>query len=146
MLSTIEVDYYGSPTPLQSLASVSTPDAATIMVSPFDKTSLKAISDAITNAGLGFNPGNDGKVIRINIPALTEDRRKELAKKAAAAGEEAKIAIRNVRRDVLKKAEALKLPEDVQKKMETDVQKLTDNYVKKVDTVVAKKSKEITTL
>jgi len=146
MLSTIEVSYYGAPTPLQSLATVSTPDAATIQVSPFDKSSLKDISDAISNCGLGFNPSNDGKVIRINVPPLTAERRKELAKKVAASGEEAKVALRNVRRDVLKKAEALKLPEDEQKRMEGSVQKLTDAFVKKIDAVVAKKSKEITTV
>lgn len=146
MLSTVQVDYYGAPTSLQSLATVTTPDAQTLMINPFDKSSINTIEVAINTSGLGFTCGNDGKVIRINIPALTEDRRKEMAKLCSKTGEEAKVAIRNVRRDALKQAEKLDLPEDQKKSMETDVQKITDSYIKKVDEMIAGKVKEITTV
>eukprot|EP01025_Chloroclados_australasicus_P044046 TRINITY_DN4746_c0_g1_i1.p1 TRINITY_DN4746_c0_g1~~TRINITY_DN4746_c0_g1_i1.p1 ORF type:complete len:241 (-),score=25.25 TRINITY_DN4746_c0_g1_i1:268-990(-) len=146
MLSTIQVDYYGAPTPLQSLASVSSPDSQTLMISPFDKGSMKEIETAITNSGLGFTPNNDGKVIRINVPPLTEERRKEMAKLASGAGEDGKVAIRNVRRDVMKKIGNLDLSEDDIKALENEIQKLTDSYVKQVDEAVAKKNKELTTV
>eukprot|EP00892_Ulva_mutabilis_P002496 jgi/Ulvmu1/12247/UM086_0038.1 len=146
MLSTVTVEYYGAPTPLQSLATVSTPDAGSLIVKPFDKSSIKAVEDAIIDAGLGFNPSNDGEMIRINVPQLTEERRKELVKVVSSEGESSKVAVRNVRRDVLKKADKLELSEDELKGVQDSVQDLTDSYVKKIDEMIAKKSKELTTV
>jgi ribosome recycling factor len=143
----IVVDYYGTPTPIGQLSSVSVPDSKTITIQPWDKGAFGAVEKAIQNSGLGLNPVNDGKIIRIVIPALTEERRNELVKIAKKFSEDGKIAIRNVRRDMndaLKKLEKDKdISEDEKKKGETDVQKMTDDFVKQCDTTLAEKEKEI---
>jgi len=143
----IVVDYYGTPTPIGQLSSVSVPDSKTITIQPWDKGAFGAVEKAIQNSDLGLNPVNDGKIIRIGIPPLTEERRKELVKVAKKYSEDGKIAIRNVRRDmndVLKKLEKDKeISEDEKKKGETDVQKMTDDFVKQCDSILAEKEKEI---
>lgn len=147
LVDTIVVDYYGTPTPINQLSSVSVPDAKTITIQPWDKGAFGAVEKAIQTSDLGLNPVNDGKIIRISIPPLTEERRKELVKVAKKYTEECKIAIRNVRRDLndsLKKLEKDKeISEDELKKGEADVQKLTDDFVKQSDSVLAAKEKEI---
>ncbi|BCS86766.1 ribosome recycling factor [Pseudodesulfovibrio sediminis] len=143
----IIVDYYGTPTPINQLASVSVPDSKTITIQPWDKGAFGGVEKAIMASDLGLNPVNDGKIIRIAIPPLTEERRKDLVKIAKKYTEDAKIAIRNVRRDMndaLKKMEKDKdISEDDRKHGETEVQKLTDDYVKASDTSLAEKEKEI---
>ncbi len=143
----IIVDYYGTPTPIGQLSSVSVPDPKTITVQPWDKGAFGAVEKAIQNSGLGLNPVNDGKIIRIVIPALTEERRKELVKIAKKYSEDGKIAIRNIRRDMndaFKKLEKDKdISEDDKKKGETDVQKMTDDFVKQCDSSLVEKEKEI---
>ncbi|MCJ2163132.1 MULTISPECIES: ribosome recycling factor [unclassified Pseudodesulfovibrio] len=143
----IIVDYYGTPTPIGQLSSVSVPDSKTITIQPWDKGAFGAVEKAIQSSDLGLNPVNDGKIIRIAIPPLTEERRKDLVKIAKKYTEDAKIAIRNVRRDmndVLKKMEKDKdISEDEKKHGETDVQKMTDDFVKKADEAMAAKEKEI---
>jgi len=139
----IRVDYYGSPTPLNQLATISIPEARLIVIQPFDKNSLNEIERAIFASDLGLTPGNDGKVIRINIPPLTEDRRKDLGKQAKNLGENCKVAIRNIRRDsndLFKKGE---FSEDQIKSGQSDIQELTDKYIKLVDVVYKEKEKEI---
>lgn len=147
LVDTILVDYYGTPTPISQLSSVSVPDSKTITIQPWDKGAFGAVEKAIQTSDLGLNPVNDGKIIRISIPPLTEERRKELVKVAKKYTEDAKIAIRNVRRDMndaLKKMEKDKeISEDDQRRSEADVQKMTDDYVKKADEVMAAKEKEI---
>jgi ribosome recycling factor len=147
LLDGIKVDYYGTPTPLNKLANVSTPDVHTIAVQPWDKGSAQAIEKAILNANLGLNPINDGSIIRVPIPPLNEERRRELVKLVKKFGEEGKIAIRNVRRDAiehLKKAEKeFHMPEDERKRSEQEAQKLTDKYIKEIDNLLAMKEKEI---
>lgn len=141
------VEYYGTPTPLNQLASVSVPDARTITIQPWDKGAFNDIDKAIQKSDLGLNPVNDGKLIRISIPPLTEDRRKDLVKVAKRYTEDAKVAIRNVRRDLneqLKKLEKDKeITEDELHKGQDEVQKLTDDHVKKCDEVLVEKEKEI---
>lgn len=143
----IVVDYYGTPTPINQLASVSVPDSKTITIQPWDKGAFASVEKAIIASDLGLNPVNDGKIIRIAIPPLTEERRKELVKVAKKYTEDSKIAIRNVRRDMndsFKKMEKDKeISEDEKKKGEADVQKLTDDFVKQADDVLAEKEKEI---
>lgn len=150
LLDGIKVDYYGTPTPLSQVSSLSTPDARTIIVSPYEKTLVGEIEKAILKADLGVNPANDGNVIRVPIPQLTEERRKELAKSIRKMGEEAKISIRHARRDAndaIKKAEKAKeLPEDQSKKLQSDIQKQTDEYVKKVDEKLKTKETEVMTV
>ena len=147
VLDRITVDYYGSPTPVQQIASVSTPDARSLLIQPWDGSVLKGIEKAILASDLGINPQNDGRSIRLVFPQLTEERRKELAKQVKKYGEDAKVAIRNVRRDAVdfvKKAQKKgELTEDDQKKAEKDIQDLTDKYVKKVDEMCGKKDKEL---
>ena len=147
MLDKIKVDYYGTPTPISQLASVAIPDSRTITIQPWDRGAFASVEKAILKSDLGLTPVNDGKIIRISIPPLTEDRRKELGKLARKSGEEAKVAVRNVRRDAndqLKKLEKDKaISEDELKKATDDVQKLTDKYVAKVDEKCAVKEKEI---
>ncbi len=146
MLDGIVVDYYGSPTPLSQVANVNTPDARTIVVQPWEKSLISAIEKAITDANLGINPQNDGIVIRLNVPPLTEERRKDLVKKVKAEGEAGKIAIRNIRKDVnekIKKAQKDGVSEDEAKVGEAEVQKLTDSYILKVDKHVELKDKDI---
>jgi len=143
----IRVEYYGTPTPLNQVASVSIPDSRTISIAPWDRNAFTSIEKAIMKSDLGLTPINDGKAIRINIPPLTEERRKDLVKMAKKYTEEAKVAIRNVRRDVneaLKKMQSSKeISEDDMHKAQDDVQKTTDNFVKKAETVLAEKEKEI---
>jgi len=147
LVDDIVVDYYGSPTPISQLASVSIPDSKTITIQPWDKGAFGSVEKAIMASDLGLNPVNDGKIIRISIPPLTEERRKELVKVAKKYTEECKIAIRNVRRDLndsLKKLEKDKeISEDERKKGEADVQKLTDDHVKQSEDAVNAKEKEI---
>ncbi|WP_297262674.1 ribosome recycling factor [uncultured Desulfovibrio sp.] len=143
----IKADYYGTPTPISQMASVAVPDSRTITIQPWDKGGIAVVEKAILKSDLGLTPVNDGKIIRISIPPLTEERRKELVKVSRKYGEEAKVAVRNVRRDAndsLKKLEKDKtITEDEQKKAEADVQKLTDKFVGEVDKKCAAKEKEI---
>lgn len=147
LVDSIRVDYYGTPTPLNQVASVSIPDSRTISISPWDRSAFNSIEKAIMKSDLGLTPINDGRAIRINIPPLTEERRKDLVKMAKKYTEEAKVAIRNVRRDVneaLKKLQNSKeISEDDLRKAQEEVQKTTDNFVKKSDQVLAEKEKEI---
>ena len=148
LLDRISVEYYGADTPLKSLATLSTPDSQTIQIQPFDISALASIEKAIAMSELGFTPNNDGKIIRINVPPLTEERRKEFCKLASKYAEEGKVALRNIRRDGIetsRKAEKDGLiSEDERHQQEAEVQKVTDIYVKKVDDALAHKEKEIT--
>lgn len=149
ILDGVHVDYYGTNTPLYQLASIGTPDAKTITIQPWDKNVLNNVEKAIMDSDLGLNPQNDGELIRLNIPPLTEERRKDLVKKVHNEGENAKVSIRNARRDAndqLKKLKNEGIPEDETKRGEDEVQKLTDEYGKKVDEVVEAKEKEIMTV
>ena len=149
MFNSVMVDYYGSPTPVPQVASVTTPDAKTIMLQPWEKKMIPVIEKAIIDANLGVTPQNNGEAIRCSIPPLTEERRKELIKKAKGAGENAKVSVRNARRDaieLLKKANKDGMPEDLQKEYEQLVQKETDAFTKKVDEIVSAKEKEIMTV
>lgn len=146
MLGSVFVEYYGAQTPLSQVSNVSVPDARTITISPYEKKMLQPIEKAIMIANLGFNPMNNGDMIIISVPPLTEERRRELAKQAKVEAEDAKIGIRNARKDAntdIKKEEKNGTSEDVCKKAEEDVQKLTDNFIKKVDEVLAVKEAEI---
>ena len=147
VLAQVSVEYYGTPTPVQQIASVSVPDPRTLVIQPWDASALKGIEKAILASELGINPQNDGRVIRLVFPQLTEERRKELAKQVKKYGEEAKIAIRNIRRDAIEKykkqQKASEITEDDYKNIEKDVQKLTDDYIKKIDDVADKKEKEL---
>jgi len=149
MLDGIMVDYYGSMTPLQQVASVNTPDPRTIAVQPWERGMIGPIEKAIMNANLGLNPDNNGELVRINIPPLTEERRQGLVKQVKKEGEEARVSIRNARRDVMNELKKLKkdgLPEDMEKDAEDQVQKLTDNFIKQVDEFLEKKEKDIMTV
>ena len=149
MLDDIVVDYYGNPTPLNQVGSVNTPDARTIVIQPWEKSLLPAIEKAIMEANLGVNPQNDGIVIRINVPPLTEERRRDLVKKAKAEAETGKIAIRNIRKEANEKIRKLKsegVSEDEMKVGEAEVQKLTDAYIVKVETLSVAKEKDIMTV
>ncbi|OIT26407.1 PREDICTED: ribosome-recycling factor, chloroplastic [Nicotiana attenuata] len=150
MLDKIEVDYYGTPVSLKSIAQISTPDSSSILVQPYDKSSLKAIEKAIVGSDLGMTPNNDGEVIRMSVPQLTSDRRKELSKIVSKQAEEGKVALRNIRRDALKAYEKLekekKLSEDNVKDLSGDLQKVIDEYMKKIDTVFKQKEKELLTV
>ena len=146
VFNSVMVNYYGTMTPIPQVASISTPDAKTMLIQPWDRNLIHPVEKAIMDANLGFTPQNNGEVIRINIPALTEERRKELVKKARTAGENAKVGVRNARRDAietLKKLQKEGLPEDTEKDFEDEVQKCTDNFIKKVDELCAKKEKEL---
>ncbi|KAJ8748394.1 hypothetical protein K2173_003031 [Erythroxylum novogranatense] len=147
MLDKIEVDYYGTPVSLKSIAQISTPDASSLLVQPYDKSSLKAIEKAIVGSDLGLTPNNDGEVIRLSVPQLTSERRKELSKMVAKQAEEGKVALRNIRRDALKAYEKLekekKLSEDNVKDLSSDLQKLTDGYIKKIETIYKQKETEL---
>jgi ribosome recycling factor len=150
LLDRISVEYYGSPTPLKSLANISTPDASTISIQPFDRSSMSLIEKAIQMSDLGITPNNDGSVIRLNIPPLTTDRRKELVKLAAKFAEEGKVSIRNIRRDavdsVRKQEKNSEISEDESRDLQDKLQKLTDKYSAKVEAVLAEKEKDITTV
>ncbi len=147
MLDGVEVEYYGNMTPLNQVAGVTTPDARTLSIKPWEKAMLQEIERAIINSGLGFNPQNDGEQIRINIPPLTEERRLQLMKQVKAEAEKGKISIRNARKetnDSLKKLEGIS--EDLVKNAEDDVQKLTDTYTSKIDALVDSKEQDIMTV
>lgn len=149
MLDGLYVDYYGAPTPLNQVASVNTPDARTLIVQPWEKTMIKPIEKSIIDANLGFAPQNDGSMIRINIPPQTEERRKDLVKKAKAEGEHAKVGIRTFRKDAndkVKQAQKNGLPEDMAKDAEDKIQKLVDSFVVKIDKHLEAKEKEIMTV
>lgn len=149
MLDGIEVDYYGSPTPLNQVASVTTPDARTLSVKPWEKSMIAEIEKAIRNSDLGLNPQNDGELVRINIPPLTEERRVLLVKQAKSEAENGKISIRNARKEVndsLKKLQKDGVSEDEVKNAEGEVQKLTDSYSAKIDDLFSTKEKDIMTI
>ena len=149
VLNKIKVDYYGTPTPIQQVANVSVPEARMIQIQPWEKNMLKVIEKAIQVSDLGINPTNDGTMIRLVFPELTEERRKELVKDVKKKGEAAKVAIRNIRRDgndMLKKLKGTDVSEDEIKDMENELQKLTDKYVKEADKSVESKSKEVMTV
>ncbi|MFN0032060.1 MAG: ribosome recycling factor [Flavobacteriales bacterium] len=149
MLDSVKVDYYGTPTPLKNIANVNTPDARTITVQAWEKNMLDAICKAIMEANLGLNPQNHGDQVIINVPMLTEERRKDLTKRSHAEGEHARVGIRNARKDAIdfiKTAQKDGLPEDEAKAGEAKVQELTDKYNRKVDEVLAAKDKDIMTV
>ena len=149
VLNKIKVDYYGTPTPIQQVANVSVPEARMIQIQPWEKNMLKVIEKAIQVSDLGINPTNDGTMICLVFPELTEERRKELVKDVKKKGEAAKVAIRNIRRDgndMLKKLKGTDVSEDEIKDMENELQKLTDKYVKEADKSVENKSKEVMTV
>ncbi|MCD8449762.1 ribosome recycling factor [Tenacibaculum dicentrarchi] len=146
MLANVQVDYYGSATPLGQIANVSTPDARTITIQPWEKNMLHEVEKAITYANLGFNPMNNGDVIIINVPALTEERRKELAKQCKAEAEHAKVGVRNARKDANNDIKKTDVSDDVKKISEESVQKLTDSFSKVIEEKVAVKEKEIMTV
>ncbi len=149
ILDGIRVDYYGSMAPLSNVANISVPDARTITITPWEKAMFKVIEKAIINSELGIMPENNGEIIRLSIPPLTEDRRKALVKQSKAEAEQAKVSVRNARRDAiegLKKAIKLGMPEDVEKDAENNAQKLHDKYLKKIDDLFAAKEKEILTV
>ena len=147
VLDQIQVDYYGSPTPIQQVASIATPDPRTLLIQPWDGSVLKGIEKAILASDLGINPQNDGRVIRLVFPQLTEERRRDLAKQVRKYAEDAKVAMRNIRRDGMDYVKKLKknseITEDDQKKAEKDLQDMLDKYIKKVDAALAAKEKEL---
>ena len=150
ILNKIKVDYYGIPTPLQQVGNISVPEARTIIITPWETSILKEIEKAIVCSDLGLNPNNDGKSIILNFPELTEERRKELVKDIKKKGENAKVAVRNIRRDandfIKKQSKENDMSEDEQKDYEDKIQKLTDKFVEKIDSAVENKSKEIMTV
>ncbi len=150
VLDKITVDYYGAPSNLQSVANISVSEARTLVIQPWEPSLIKDIEKAILVSDLGLTPNNDGRVIRLTFPELTEDRRKELVKDVKKKGEECKVAIRNIRRDAndmaKKQQKANEISEDEQKDAEDDIQKMTDGYVNKVDKMIDDKSKEIMTV
>ena len=147
VLDRITVEYYGTPTPLNQVANVGSPDPRTLTIQPYDMSLLKAIEKAIQTSDLGINPQNDGRVLRLAFPQLTEERRKELTKQVRKYGEEGKVALRNIRRDAMddikKKTKKSELTEDDQKKLEKELQDLTDKRCKDIDDLTAKKEKEL---
>lgn len=147
LLDTIHVDYYGTQTPIKQMATVSTPEPRVIVVQPWDVSAMPAIEKAIKTSDLGITPQNDGKVIRLNMPPPTEERRKELVKMVKKVGEENKVAIRNIRRDAMDKVKTKlknkEISEDEEKKIEGRIQKITDEHVAKVDSIVHNKEKEV---
>ena len=149
VLDRIRVDYYGTPTPLQQVGNITVPEPRIICIQPWESSLLKVIEKEILQSDIGINPSNDGKVIRLVFPELTEERRKELVKDVKKKGEAAKVAIRNIRRDGIDSVKKLKgsdVSEDEMKDMEDDLQKLTDKYIKEIDKSVEKKSKEVMTV
>lgn len=150
ILDRVTVDYYGTPTPIIQMAAVSVPEARMLQIQPWDASTLKDIEKAILASDIGITPANDGKIIRISFPALTEERRKELVKDINKMAEDSKVAIRSIRRDIIDKLKAMKknneITEDDVKKGETDAQKLTDKFVNKLDEVAAAKEKEVMSL
>lgn len=146
LLDRVQVEYYGAPTALNQLANINTPDTRTLLIQPWDKSSLSEIERAIMKSDLGLTPSNDGTTIRLSIPALTEERRVDLVKTTKKYGEEAKVAIRNIRRDAnddIKKMEKNEISEDESRRHQDDIQKTTDKFIAEVDKVLAAKEKEI---
>lgn len=144
ILSTLMIDYYGSPTPVNQISSISVPEPRQLLIKPYDRNDMKAILTAINASSLGLNPINEGTSIRLMIPALTEDRRRELSKQAKKYGEEAKVAIRNIRRDYVELVKSDDTyPEDYQKKILEHIQKVTDEAIQKIDEICLEKEKEI---
>lgn len=147
VLDRIMVDYYGTPTPIQQIASIGSPDPRSLVIQPWDASAVKAIQKAIQESDLGINPANDGKVLRLLFPQLTEERRKELTKQVRKYGEEGKVALRNIRRDAMedfkKKKKASELTEDDLKQLEKELQDLTDKRCKDIDELTAKKEQEL---
>src|SRR5690554_431724 len=146
MVGSVMVDYYGSPTPLGQVANINTPDGMTISIQPWERALIPEIERGIHLANLGFNPMNNGESVIINVPPLTEERRKELAKQAKAAGEEAKIGVRNDRKNANNDLKGLEISDDLKKIVEEDIQKMTDKHIKKIDEILAIKEKEIMTV
>ena len=146
MLGSVMVDYYGSQTPLSQVANVNTPDGRTITVQPWEKSMLQEIERGIMIANIGFNPMNNGETIIINVPPLTEERRRDLAKQAKTETEDAKVGVRNARKDANNEIKKVDVSEDLQKNAEIDVQALTDTYVKRIDDILSAKEKEIMTV
>ncbi len=149
MLDGIMVEYYGNPTPINQVASVNTPDAKTLAIKPWEKTMISEIEKAIINSDLGLNPQNDGEIVRLNIPPLTEERRKDLVKQSRNEAEHGRVSVRNVRKDAndhIKKLLKESVSEDEVKKAENRIQELTDEYVKKIDELLANKEEEIMTV
>lgn len=145
-LDGVMVEYYGSMTPLKQLATISVPEAKQLLIKPFDKSSLGAIEKGILAANLGYNPGNDGESIRIVIPDLTEERRRELVKQVKSLAEDAKVAVRNNRHEALENLEKLELSEDEEKGLEKEVQEVVNEYNKKIDEMLKEKEKELLTV
>lgn len=147
LLDRIQVDYYGVPTPLNQIAGITIPEARILMITPFDKSALENIEKAILASDIGISPTNDGSIIRLVIPQLTEDRRKELAKEVGKFGENAKVAVRNIRRDALDELKKLEKSKDISEDelhtLEKDVQTLTDDSTKNIDNIVSKKEEEL---
>lgn len=147
ILDKVSVEYYGAPSPLTQIANVSVPDARTILIQPWDASILSEVEKAILKSDIGITPNNDGKSIRLNFPPLTEERRKELVKGIRKKGEDSKVAIRSIRRDAMEDAKVQKkngeITEDDVKNLEKDIQKLTDNYIKDIDAIIAAKEKEV---
>ena len=150
LLDKVMVDYYGSPTPLKNLSNISVPDPRTLMISPFDPKSIHEIEKAINVANIGINPSNDGKCVRLVIPQVTEERRKELAKQIRKMAEEAKVAVRSIRRDAIDEARTAQknseLTEDELKQAEDKIQKITDSKIEEIDKILENKEKEIMTV
>lgn len=144
------VDYYGAETPLKSLANISTPDATTLMIQPFDKGSISLLEKAISMSDIGLTPNNDGQIIRLNIPPLTAERRQEFVKIASKYAEEGKVAIRNIRRDAIdkvrKQEKASEISEDESRDLQDEIQKVTDKYTAKIDDILKVKEKELTNI
>lgn len=150
LLDRVMVDYYGAETPLKQLASINTPDATTITIQPYDRSSISMVEKAINMSDLGLTPSNDGSVIRLNIPPLTAERRKELVKLAGKYAEEQKVSIRNIRRDAIdavrKQEKNKEISEDEGRSLQDEIQKMTDKYIAKIDEILAQKEKDITTI
>ncbi|KXZ47679.1 hypothetical protein GPECTOR_33g561 [Gonium pectorale] len=143
ILDKVMVDYYGAPTPLKQMGTVTVPDASTLMITPFDRASLRDIERAIQESDLGINPNSDGERIRLIMPPMTQERRKDLAKQVSKMTEDGKVAVRNVRKDAMKKVDKVELPKDDKKSLEDDIQKLTDSYVKKLEDMAKTKTDEV---
>ena len=149
MLEGVKVDYYGTMTPIEQVANINTPDARLIVVQPWEKNMLSPLAKAIMDANLGFNPQNNGEVLRIAVPPLTEERRRELVKKARNEAENAKVSVRNMRRSAVEDAKKLEkegIPEDEIKVLEKEIQNVTDHYISKIDKIVETKEKDIMTV
>ena len=146
MLGSVMVEYYGAKTPLQQVANVNTPDARTLSIQPFEKSMIQEIEKGIMMANLGFNPMNNGESVIINVPPLTEERRKQLSKQAKAEAEDAKVGVRNDRKQAMQELKKLDISEDLLKSSEDEVQELTNTYIERIDSILAVKEKEIMTV